>query len=785
LQFEEMASQRQKQSKPVPTNERKAVVVLGMHRSGTSALCGALDLIGVDFGQHLMPATDANEKGHWEHEEIVRAHDSLLSSLGSWWDDDEPLPSDWVEREITREVRSLLLGILERDFAQISLFGVKDPRMCRLMPLWFPIFQTLRVEPHFVLVVRHPWEVAESLAKRDGIEHSKSYLLWLEHLVLAESATRDHKRSFIRYGELIDNPVAVLGELREQLGIDLRAPSEIQTSLRNFLEPSLRHHQFTLQKAGKLSGTVPQLALDFYETIRKGAMPAEVSGKLAPLAAEFIRGRELFVSRTIRTKKLSRENVAKISLEVSDPPQEVRSSARFWLDAKVTNGADEALFSAAPFPVRLAYHWLEKTTRQMVVFEGKRSGLFPSLDPNATKSYPMKIVGPSEPGDYILQTTIVQDGVCWFEDIRPGIVQEFPVSVIAEVDHNTASLTQEPSKSPAPDLIEGRGRAGVTIGIPIYRGKPFLEESLASVQNQTHPEIEVIMSLDGPDPECEEICQRFLTDSRFRLVVQPRRLGWMNHTNWLISQVQTEFWHLQEQDDIIDPTFLEKLVEHARAHPNAAAVFGDVGTFGNFEIQIRMSSVVGDAVTRQLKLIYEHFQGVAPLGLIRTEALRLSGGLPDNEFDSFAADTALMAGLARWGELHRLPLELYRKRVHAESTHATWWGWAMERRFKAWQAHCLDMLQQALLIDATPQDRRLLWLAVVERLVSPRTASYFLPIAELTAAERVDMLDSFLKRARASSIDIPESLDASWGEIENWTKGFYWIPAKSPEPSKD
>ena len=86
-------------------------------------------------------------------------------------------------------------------------------------------------------------------------------------------------------------------------------------------------------------------------------------------------------------------------------------------------------------------------------------------------------------------------------------------------------------------------------------------------------------------------------------------------------------------------------------------------TFGNFDIQIRMSSVIGSAVMRQLKLIYEHFQGVAPLGLIRTEVLRLSGGLQDNEFDNFAADTALMSGLARWGELHRLPLELYRKRV--------------------------------------------------------------------------------------------------------------------------
>jgi hypothetical protein len=318
--------------------------------------------------------------------------------------------------------------------------------------------------------------------------------------------------------------------------------------------------------------------------------------------------------------------------------------------------------------------------------------------------------------------------------------------------------------------------ATVTIGVPIYRGNLFLEESLASVENQTYADIEVIMSLDGPDPECEEICRKFLGDSRFRLVIQPDRLGWMPHTNCLMSQVQTEFWHLQEQDDVLLPAFLETLMRYAGAHPPVAAVYTDLRTFGTTDTHLEMSPVIGNAVMRQLKLIHEHFPGVAPLGLIRTDALRLSGGLQANEFENFAADTSLMSGLARWGELHRIPLELYRKRLHAKSTHATWWDWPMERRFKAWQAHCLDMLQQALLADGTVQDRRLLWLAVVERRVSHRTASYFLHTAELTKAERIDLLDSFLVRARASSIDLPGSLDASWDEIDIWTTGFYWVP---------
>jgi hypothetical protein len=753
----------------------KVVCVLGMHRSGTSALCGAFDLLGVDFGKQLMPATDANEKGHWEHAEIVRAHERLLSSLESFWDDDDLLPSDWIEREITREIQSDLIRILERDFAHSSLFGLKDPRMCRLMPLWLPIFRTLRVEPHFVLVVRHPWEVAESLAKRDEIEHPKSYLLWLEHVVQAESATRGHQRSFLCYEELMDNPVAILGELREQLRVDLREPSEIQASLRHFLDPSLRHHQLNKESSDKLSSPVLQLALNFYETIRNASTSREITRKLELLGAEFVRRRVFFHPRSVRTEKLAAGEILKISLDVSDAPQEISVSAPFWLDAKVTNQTNEALSSVPPYPVRLAYHWIEKITRKMVVFDGRRSALSPALGPNTTTGYPMKVVAPNQPGEYILQATLVQEGVCWFEDIRSGIIQEFAVSVTAGPDHVTVNSSGKASKSSNSVVIETPLRAGVTIGVPIYRGKLFLEESLASVRDQTYSDIEIILSVDGPDPECEEICRKFLSDSRFQLVIQSDRLGWTAHTNWLMSQVQTEYWHLQEQDDVIEPTFLETLVRYAAEHSEVAAAYTDLRTFGAEDIHMEMSSVIGSPIIRQLKLIYEHFSGVAPLGLIRTEALRMSGGLPVNEVENFAADTALMAGLARWGELHRLPFELYRKRVHAESTCATWREWSTEKQFAAWQVHCLDMLRQALLIDATPQDRRLLWLAVIERLVSPRTAGYFQNTGELTVAERADVLDSFLMRARSSSIDLPAGSLASWDEIESWTKGFYSV----------
>jgi hypothetical protein len=85
------------------------------------------------------------------------------------------------------------------------------------------------------------------------------------------------------------------------------------------------------------------------------------------------------------------------------------------------------------------------------------------------------------------------------------------------------------------------------------------------------------------------------------------------------------------------------------------------------------------------------------------------------------------------------------------------------------------MIEQALQIEAQVQERRLLWLAAVERLCSPRTASLIIAdINELTPSERTMMLDGFLSHARASAtFDAPALLDADWDQIVTWTKSFY------------
>ena len=277
-----------------PASDRKMVIVLGMHRSGTSALCGALNLLGVDFGDHLMPGSEANEKGYWEHPEIRRLHDQLLSSFGSSWDDDRCFPAAWAECWRAKEIQTSLLVVL-RDLFRTApcLAGVKDPRMCRLMPLWFPIFETLGIEPCFILIVRHPWEVAQSLAKRDGIDRTKSHLLWLQHTLEAEKVTRSHNRSFVNYERLLEDPTAVLTRVREELKLDLDAPSQAHGRIRDFLVNSLRHHITSAQNGPG----VPSLVAEVYRTFCELPTSGHAAGAIPALCSKYEQSAELIYPR--------------------------------------------------------------------------------------------------------------------------------------------------------------------------------------------------------------------------------------------------------------------------------------------------------------------------------------------------------------------------------------------------------------------------------------------------------------------------------------------------------
>jgi len=223
-----------------------AVIVLGMHRSGTSALAGVLHCLGVELGDHLMAASPDNPRGYWEHRDIVAVHHKLIARLGWSWDDIRPLPPGWDKSEVARSAGQTLSTILLRDFAGVRLCGVKDPRLCRLLPLWSALLDQLKLKPCFILTLRHPRDVAASLAARDGVSTAHAGLLWLRHVLEAELATRGHPRTVVQYEDLVGHRGwrSVVSQISRELGLVWPAAGpSAEAAIDTLLSPELRHHQ--------------------------------------------------------------------------------------------------------------------------------------------------------------------------------------------------------------------------------------------------------------------------------------------------------------------------------------------------------------------------------------------------------------------------------------------------------------------------------------------------------------------------------------------------------------
>ena len=308
-------------------------------------------------------------------------------------------------------------------------------------------------------------------------------------------------------------------------------------------------------------------------------------------------------------------------------------------------------------------------------------------------------------------------------------------------------------------------------------GEMFIAETLHAIQDQTYKNINVIISLDGPQPKVAAICQDFLTDSRFHCVVQSQRLGWVAHINLLMAQVDTPYWYCNAHDDLVHPCYVETLVNAAQQMPDAAVVYADLLGFGNQTFKLSQASVTGSAFLRQLTLLHEHFSAVAFRGLTRVSALRQAGAIPANSIQSFASDTIWMLAMARWGELRRVPVPLYQKRYHPGNEHAAWFTWSAERITQAYLRHCAAMLEQAMYVEATPEQRQLLWLASVERLLS---TPFGFATSVHTPAARLELFTQFLAYLRQyTNPGVPSWLEQSWSSIEQWTTDFFKVYAQA------
>ncbi|MFH0994524.1 MAG: methyltransferase domain-containing protein [Pseudomonadota bacterium] len=240
------------------------IIVLGMHRSGTSAVTRILNMMGAYIGpEHLIgaPAQD-NKKGFWERRDVRELNDRILSVLGGAWDVPPPKEvgslSEAEKQAFTEEANKIVFQMDTR-----RPWVLKDPRLNLLLDLWRPLFEV----PVYVLVHRSPVEIAYSLNKRNQLPLLYGIALWEKYTLNALQSTQNEVRILSSYHDLLDNPVGFTDRLYHQLvqsGVGgLRLPGEKE--IRAFIDKQLHHEREPDSQRAQLLNVQQQMFLTAFE----------------------------------------------------------------------------------------------------------------------------------------------------------------------------------------------------------------------------------------------------------------------------------------------------------------------------------------------------------------------------------------------------------------------------------------------------------------------------------------------------------------------------------------
>ena len=219
--------------------------MIGMHRSGTSAIARGLQALGVYLGNDFLDAQPENPTGYWEDRRIVDLNERVLKALRLSWDSIKPVERrefhGWQIWQLRREA----VRDLRRRFTPHPLWGFKDPRTIRLLPFWQRVFKVANVEDRYLLAIRNPASIAVSLYARQRMEVETAQRLWLLHMAPFLAALQDKRFVVVDYDLLMLRPADQLKRISDRLQLPPVGAAELDRFAGEFLDAKLRHSVFS------------------------------------------------------------------------------------------------------------------------------------------------------------------------------------------------------------------------------------------------------------------------------------------------------------------------------------------------------------------------------------------------------------------------------------------------------------------------------------------------------------------------------------------------------------
>lgn len=201
----------------------------------------SLAALGVNLGHGLLEPSFDNPKGFFEDKAVVNLDQVLLRFAGAAWDR-PPDPGSTVVRMLSVGKHARAASFLMNSRLRASApFGLKDPRMCVLLPFWRPVLSSLSANVRCILALRHPLSVAESLRCRNEMPLAVGCALWLRYTLEAVvEASKSWPCVVVEYESVLRRPRAQLARMARLFA--LRAePNKSAEFASSFLDRALCH----------------------------------------------------------------------------------------------------------------------------------------------------------------------------------------------------------------------------------------------------------------------------------------------------------------------------------------------------------------------------------------------------------------------------------------------------------------------------------------------------------------------------------------------------------------
>ena len=707
------SNQNTKESFAAPSNKpspQRLIVVLGMHRSGTSAMTRGLQVMGVDLGDRLKPPAEGNNaKGFWEDVDLNALNIEMLQIIDSNWCHVAENQKYYIDILRKKGYFFRAVELLRQKLSNAPIFAFKDPRLAKLLPFWKGVFNHCQFEVSYLLAVRHPLSVVKSLAKRDDLEPEHSYLLWLSHVITSLIGSAGNQRVLVDYDYLMKSPEYQLNRIANtfDLAID---PFQLEKYKTEFLDQGLRHTAYQPNDL-LLDDACPPLVREVYDVLLRVASEhlsindAELQNQASEWGSEFIRIKpslaltDRLYEKIINLRQLLGERdtlIHKLNIVVSTRDGHIaglqqavgerdghiaglqqalaRNNAhatrlensihdiKASLSWKITRPARSLAQSLIGLPQ--TYRLLQKTLElgggvygsfalliKVIAREGFRGIVWRLSNAKKLMNIPLALNKTS--------ITEIQGEVLIAPVVASNNYQEW----IRRYDDLTASEH---------DQIKQRieflaSKPLISILMPTYNTPEiYLRKAIESVQRQLYENWELCISDDcSTQLHVRSVIKEYAaTDPRIKVVYLEKNGHISRATNAALGLASGQFVALLDHDDELHPTALYCVVDAINQHPDAGLIYSD-------EDKINESGQRYDPYFK-CEFNYELFLAqnmVSHLGVYRTSLIKEIGGFRIGFEGSQDYDLALrILEIISQDQVIHIPRVLYHWRAIPGST---------------------------------------------------------------------------------------------------------------------